>query len=237
MIILVNCPSPVGCALEAREIRNNQLSWKTKNQCMSQAFSNTQRNEYMYLISQRQEGVALTWARGYPLSSTCAYFFIGQQILLACVYVCVRVCGVHICACAHGGRGGHQLSCSMSLCRLFETGSQWIWSEAGNCQASASGSAPSADLTFAPRCFLYGARIRTQVLKLAQRSLSPSPQQTVLNNSHAVYSMLSTCQDPRFGFCRVVPIAVTYWGELLNRGSWIRKWKSGLSTPQHLCKK
>lgn len=119
MIILANYPSPVGCVLEVREIGNNQLSPKTKNQCMCQTFSNTQRNEYMYLISQRQEGVALTRARGYPLSSTCAYFFIVQQILFVCVYVCVRVRDVHICACARGGRGGHQLSCSMPLWRLF----------------------------------------------------------------------------------------------------------------------
>lgn len=209
MIILTNCPSPVGHALEVREIRNNQLSLKTKNQCMSQTFSNTQRNEYMYLISQRQEGVALTRARGYPLSSTCAYFFIVQQILFVCVYVCVHVCGVHICACAHEGRGGHQLSCSMPICCLFETGSQWIWSEAGNCQASASGFTPSADLPFAPRCFSYGARIRTQVLKLAQQSLSQSPQQIVW-----AILMLSICQDPRFGFCRLVPIAVNLLGRI-----------------------
>lgn len=66
---------------------------------MSQTFSNTQRNEYMYPISQRQEGVALTRARGYPPSSTCAYFFIVQQILFVCV--CMFVCVCVMCTYVH----------------------------------------------------------------------------------------------------------------------------------------
>lgn len=66
---------------------------------MSQTFSNTQSNEYMYPISQRQEGVALTRARGYPPSSTCAYFFIVQQILFVCV--CMFVCVCVMCTYVH----------------------------------------------------------------------------------------------------------------------------------------